>query len=106
MLKKALRDAGLPYIHCLGHTLDLILKDTLDDSKGASDLIEKVSNIVKIPHSIILMEKLAASQVTVGLCDNTNKFKKLILNVATQWNSTYSMLERFFELKDALAFIQ
>lgn len=81
---------------CFAHTLNLILQDAL---KNAKELIDKIKRIVSFfKRSSSGLEKLYSVQKNnLGL-----EPKKFIQEVPTRWNSTFYMIQRFFELQDAI----
>lgn len=98
-VQKALEDSNLPHEKCFAHQINLVVTKSLDSTKGFPEVKEKVARIVKyIRHSPKGKENFQAAQKTVGFAST----KELILDVATRWNSTFSMLERAFELKTAI----
>lgn len=61
-------------------------------------IVLKVREIVKcIKNSIINSDKLRKLQINSGVAQGN--VRKLILDVATRWNSAYYMLDRYLELK-------
>jgi hypothetical protein len=82
---------------CFAHTLNLIVKDGLKN-KEMSAIIEKVKQIVAhFRKSCVSNEKLMSYQRNAG-----NEPLKLLQHVATRWNSTFYMLQRFLQLQEAV----
>ena len=78
--------------------LNLIVQDGLS---VIGEALEKIRDSVKFVKSSETMEKMFETCVeTVGI-QNQNK-AGLILDVSTRWNSTFNMLSRAIEFKDAL----
>lgn len=97
---KGIKDAGFPAIACFIHTLQLVIKDSLKSQRAVYDVISTSRNIVThFNHSSVACDNLSNIQK-----HKLNKSeKKLIQDVSTRWNSTYYMLERLLEQKNALA---
>lgn len=77
------------HIPCFAHTLNLVAMKALESVPAATELIKKVKNIV------------TWFRQSVHVSDELKKVsdKKLIQEVATRWNSTYNMIQRFLELR-------
>ncbi|CAH1114950.1 unnamed protein product [Psylliodes chrysocephalus] len=90
------KELGWKFFGCFAHTLNLAVKDALII---AQPIIDKVKTIVShFKRSNLSMTKLANFQKQSGI----DIPKKLILDVATRWNSTFFMLERFSELENCI----
>ncbi|XP_022826399.1 zinc finger BED domain-containing protein 1-like [Spodoptera litura] len=86
---------GLKHFGCFAHTLNLIVQDGL---KFCKDKIDKVRRIVThYKKSTVSAERLAKYQLQQNI-----QPKHLIQDVDTRWNSTFYMLSRFVELKEAV----
>lgn len=82
-------------VSCFAHTLNLAVQNGLKD---ISSVIQKVKSIVEyFKRSHHALAKLQATQEQM----NMPKLK-LIQDVATRWNFTYDMLQRFVKVKDAI----
>ncbi|XP_073412762.1 zinc finger BED domain-containing protein 4-like [Dendrobates tinctorius] len=80
---------------CLAHTINLIVRDAL---KVIKPTLDKVKSIVEFFHkNTIATEKLKSTQRQMGMPE-----LRLKQDCVTQWNSTYHMLKRVLESKDAV----
>ncbi|XP_073728840.1 E3 SUMO-protein ligase ZBED1-like [Misgurnus anguillicaudatus] len=95
----AVKKLNMRHLPCFAHTLNLIVKDSLAAVTELDDLRSKVRRVVGFfRSSCTAKEKL----------DNLQKDLKmpqlrLLQEVETRWNSTYLMLERFFNLREPLS---
>lgn len=97
---KGLRIANLETESCFLHSLHLTISDALTSQRSVSDLIAVSKKIIThFNHSPLACSRLTAIQI------NELKIpkKKLVQSVVTRWNSTYYMLERLLEQKNALS---
>ena len=79
-------------IRCGAHTIALVVNAGLNKFKSIVDKVRAfVVEIQKSPKKEQELSTLAKNQ--------NIKYKKLIRDVKTRWNSTYSMLEAFLENK-------
>ena len=94
-------DSGLPSAGCLSHSLQLVIKSDLFGLPSVENLIEKVKKIVSFAnHSDKFYLELRKQQRLY--MEEGAKELNLIQDVATRWNSTFYMLNRFLKLKTAL----
>lgn len=93
-IKAAIRKVGWKYLACFAHTLNLIVRESL---KSIQETVTKVKNIEFVNRSTVATERLKATQRQMGLEE-----LRLKQDVATRWNSTYCMLRRFLDLKEAI----
>lgn len=85
----------LKHFGCYGHTINLIANDAL---KHGSGITNKISAIVRFfKKSPATMAKFQDQQKNLG-----RQPKKLLQGVATRWNSTYFMVDRFVELEEPI----
>jgi hypothetical protein len=104
-IKKAIRDAGVSYLHCFAHAINLVVTDAIGSSPSCSQIREKVASIVSSTRrSTLEKERFEKCQETVGLV--SKEPLKLLLDVPTRWNSFFIMLERALILKDAVVLFQ
>lgn len=83
------------YVPCFAHTINLIVKQAL---KPIQDVVAKVKAIVEYVHrSTVASERLRATQLQMGL-----EPLKIKQDVTTRWNSTFYMLQRVLDRKDAI----
>ena len=95
---KGVENTGYDGLSCFLHTLQLVIHDCILEQRTVKDIIADCRKIVThFSHSPLACSKLEALQ-------EENKLPKhvLIQNVPTRWNSTYFMLERIFEQKNAI----
>lgn len=96
-VQKALKELGWEHLGCIAHTINLIVKDGLKH-QVIQTIIEKVRTIVKhFRRSNKANEKLVKYQQNLGKAP-----LKLLLEVATRWNSCFYMLQRCVELEEAM----
>ncbi|CAH2095690.1 unnamed protein product [Euphydryas editha] len=84
---------GLRHFGCYAHTINLVVEDVLKIVKEHLDKIKNVETYFK--RSASATEKLLKYQTQ----QQVSTPKKLKQSVPTRWNSTYFMLQRFFELE-------
>ena len=98
-MAKAVRDADLPHLGCLAHTLQLVVKDGVLAQRAVIDLLAVARKIVgHFRHSQLACGRLKIIQSNLGL-----KQHKLVQDEPTRWNSSLYMLQRIIEQKTALA---
>lgn len=87
------------HIPCVIHTMQLCIQNKLfKEQRSVSDALAVFRNIAShFHHSSHAVSKLKEIQGELKL-----KEHKLIQDVATRWNSTYYMLERFVEQRKAI----
>lgn len=99
-IMKGLRIANLENESCFLHSLHLTVCDALTSQRSINDLIAVGKKIVThFNHSPLACSRLTDIQI------NELKIpkKKLVQSVITRWNSTYYMLQRLLEQKNALS---
>ncbi|XP_070410613.1 zinc finger BED domain-containing protein 4 [Nothobranchius furzeri] len=83
---------------CIAHSINLIVRKSCDQISTLTELRNKARQIVTyFRSSTMAKEKLTQMQQQLG-----TPLHKLINEVPTQWNSTYHMLERLTEQKEAV----
>ncbi|CAH1113759.1 unnamed protein product [Psylliodes chrysocephalus] len=92
-----MNELNLKHFGCFAHTLNLIVNHSLDIPEILS-LLAKVRKVVAhFKRSALANEHIMKYQENMG-----NAPLKVLQDVATRWNSTYYMLERFLLLENAL----
>ncbi|XP_074037291.1 E3 SUMO-protein ligase ZBED1-like [Leptinotarsa decemlineata] len=95
-IKKAIIDSlKLKHFGCYAHTVNLIVIDALRHIYPVSDKLKTIVAFFK--RSTTATAKFQEQQVRLN-----GKSKKLIQDVATRWNSTFYMFERFSELEEPI----
>ncbi|KAL4103262.1 hypothetical protein QTP88_009983 [Uroleucon formosanum] len=103
-----LKDVSLKS-HCLAvaelkerHTAQYLIATHTVGQQNIKPIISKVREIVKwVKNSVINSDQLIKKQTEAGVPEG--KFKKLILDVATRWNSIFFMIRRFLEMVSFLS---
>ncbi|XP_035205824.1 zinc finger BED domain-containing protein 4-like [Stegodyphus dumicola] len=86
----------LKHLGCIAHSLNLAVTNSLNE---VNDLLTKIRDIV----IVYRRSNIAAKNLRKYLCSSEErKDLKVILDVKTRWNSTFYMVKRFLELKDAI----
>ncbi|KAM4028706.1 E3 SUMO-protein ligase ZBED1-like isoform 1-T1 [Anomaloglossus baeobatrachus] len=94
-ITKAIKILNWAHYPCLAHTINLIVGDSM---KVMTPTLDKVKSIVEFFHkSPIATEKLKSTQRQMSMPE-----LKLKQDRETRWNSTYYMLKRVLESKDAI----
>ena len=92
---KAIRSLKWPHHPCLAHTINLIVRDAL---KVIIHTVDKVKSLVEYFHkNTTATEKLKLTQRQMGLPELKPK-----QDCITRWNSTFHMLKRITESKEAI----
>jgi hypothetical protein len=90
-------------IPCFTHTLNLCVRDALQVMSSFEPLRKKIADLATFMHrSNIGKEDFVACQVRLDI----RPVKVLIGDVKTRWNSVFTMLARFLELKEAVLLFQ
>ncbi|XP_028153494.2 E3 SUMO-protein ligase ZBED1-like [Diabrotica virgifera virgifera] len=98
-IKAAIKLTEWGHIGCFAHTINLIVQSGLEIS-DVSPLRKKVKAIVEYFHrSTKANTKFKAMQ---GQMNEGQRSLKLKNDVATRWNSTYFMIERFLKVREPL----
>ena len=91
-----LREADIPNVGCLAHTLELVVKEAILDSQESLDTLAAFRKLVgHYKHSVVASAALKKVQETHGI----EVPLKLVQDVPTCWGSSYTMLERALNLK-------
>ena len=85
---------------CTNHTIQLVINDELFGMASVENLVEKCRKVCTFANrSITFSNEVSDAQEPL---DEGKVAKQLQQDVVTRWNSTYDMLARFVELKEAL----
>jgi len=96
---KCFKDLGIPSIGCFAHTIQLAVSDSIMSQKYVTDIIATCRKIVgHFRHSSTAMSRLHEFQARLSLPNH-----QLIQDVSTRWNSSFYMMQRLLEQRQALA---
>ncbi|CAM4510891.1 unnamed protein product [Leuciscus chuanchicus] len=94
-ITKAIKILKWTHHPCLAHTLNLMIRDAL---KVVKPTVDKVKAVVEFFHkSTVATQRLKSTQCQMGMPELRPKQE-----CATRWNSTFYMLKRILETKDAI----
>lgn len=97
-MEKAMKDAHLPSLPCMSHTLQLVVQEGVLSQRSIGDIIAIGRRIVgHFKHSQLAYSRLQTIQKQLG-----QDPKRLQQDVPTRWNSTLYMLRSLLEQKRAL----
>lgn len=97
----ALNRSNFEAFPCVAHTLQLVIKDGFIDNAKISNLIKKSRKLVgSFKHSAKNTKMLKAVQLQLGIPAH-----RMVQDEPTRWNSTYYMLKRLLEQKDAIVIL-
>ncbi len=100
---KAIRELGVTHIPCLAHKLNLCATDCLEKFELLSTVRKKVLSLVTATKkSSIVKHELEECQKRLNSCQP----KALVRECKTRWNSTFLMLQRAVELREAITLFQ
>ena len=92
------RMLNLRHALCFAHTLNLVVKKSIDATPGLEDLRTRARKVVTFFRtSTTAKEKLKEVQEQLN-----RPVMKLIQEVDTRWNSTFLMLQRLFQERQAV----
>lgn len=96
-IQASLRGYNRPAFPCLAHILHLVVKGCMDPDTGVKEVADCVASVRRVvayfKRSPKGLKELHAVQTTP---------QSLLMDTATRWNSTYSMMKRFQEHRKAL----
>ena len=94
----SVRNLNIRHVVCFAHALNLLLKKSLHATPGLADIRSRSRKVVTyFKTSTTAKEKLREVQEQMQ-----SPVHKLIQEVDTRWNSTYHMLQRLFEERQAV----
>lgn len=95
-VKKAVGDwiGQTKHIPCFAHTLNLVVKDAINNAGNFKDILVKVRSIVQY------FRQSGPAADELHKVQPQNKILKLKQDVETRWNSSYLMLARYIEIQD------
>ncbi|KAL2081038.1 hypothetical protein ACEWY4_022891 [Coilia grayii] len=93
----SVRNLNLRHVICFAHALNLVVKKSLDATPGLADIRARSQKVVAYFKSSTTAKKLREVQEQMQ-----RPLHKLIQEVDTRWNSTYHMLQRIFEERQAV----
>lgn len=97
-IRNTLEDHGHITMQCFGHTIDLIVSEAIKSQRMVQNLLSIARKICERVHrSAKAKEKLAELQRTHQLPEN-----QLIQDVPSKWMTSFFMLERLVEQKQAI----
>jgi hypothetical protein len=100
-VKKAIADADIKHIPCFAHTLNLCVTAALMEMPELVQLRNKISALVTFTRkSCNAKEDFSDCQVRLNM-----RFKSLVQDVKTRWNSLYLMIDRYIELRQAIVLL-
>lgn len=97
-VQNCIKELQLKNFGCFAHTINLIAKNSLNLPDVELFLTKLRAIVSHFRRSNTAIEKLLKYQLN----NNVSQPKKMIIDVATRWNSTFYMLERALLLKEAL----
>ena len=95
-VKKAVTDwiGSSKHLPCFAHTLNLVVKDAIEDSGNFKEILTKVRTIIQY------FKQSGPAADELRKVQPSNRILKVKQDVETRWNSSYLMLNRYIELKD------
>ncbi|XP_054480191.1 zinc finger BED domain-containing protein 4 [Anoplopoma fimbria] len=97
-IRNTLEDYGHVTMQCFGHTIDLIVSEAIKSQRMVQNLLSIARKICERVHrSAQAKEKLAELQRVHQLPEN-----QLIQDVPSKWRTSFFMLERLVEQKNAI----
>ena len=95
----AFRQADIPSLGCVLHTLQLAINDCIFDQRVVSDSLAVCRRLVgHFKHSALASQRLADIQRQLQM-----EILRPVQDVSTRWNSSYYMVERLLRMKHALS---
>ena len=89
---------GYKFVRCCAHTIQLAIKDGLNECQRVQDVLKKFERIVKkFKKSAPCLKMLHSVQKSM----NEPPYS-LLQNVKTRWNSNFYMVERLVQIKSSV----
>ncbi|PIK50913.1 putative zinc finger BED domain-containing protein 4-like [Apostichopus japonicus] len=93
-----LTQTGIDHQSCLIHTLQLVINDAIKVQRSVNDMLTVARGIAgHFNHSPLAHHRLSALQTKHNIPSH-----HILQDVSTRWNSSFYMLERILEQKNAL----
>jgi len=89
---------GYKFIRCCAHTIQLAIKDGLNECQRVQEVLKKFERIVKkFKKSAPCLKTLHSVQKSMN-----EPLYSLLQNVKTRWNSSFYMIERLVQIKSCV----
>ncbi|XP_028658775.2 zinc finger BED domain-containing protein 4-like [Erpetoichthys calabaricus] len=86
------------HVPCFAHTLNLVVKKAIDQTPKLQEIHQNAKKIVSLFRSSCnAKEKLSEMHQLMG-----RPVQKVVQEVDTRWNSTYDMLQRLYDQREAV----
>jgi hypothetical protein len=97
-MRAAVRGTDWYDLPCFAHTLQLVIRDAINEVEGMSNMIKNAKSLVgHYCHSQVALNRLSKT-----CSDNNIHYLEPIQSVVTRWNSEFLMIERLLHLREAV----